>query len=226
MSDIFELIGTEANLVTGPIRALLAPFSAEIPTPDGVFDQVSPYAVVDPFFDLGLTDGGSSQEREISTTGFNVEQRTAQVLERIDEVNRTFTIPVAEITPEVLQIIEEGGDPDLVEAGEEVGEYTSVGIGSIGSLTPYRLAFVAERDIALGGIVTEPSGEERGPFIVGIYNLARLSANSATIEWSKENLASCEIEFSLSPDPAVTEPKERVGKVYFEEAPQTIGEGS
>lgn len=223
MSDFFDLIGEEKNLVTGPVRMLLAPFSTAIPTnPIDAFDQTTPYAPNGDFWDLGLTSAGTTQERTLETQGHTVEQRTTEVMERISAVERTMTIPVAEITPETLQVIEEGGDIEVVAAGANKGSFQAVGVGAISDLTPYRLVLVAERDPSVSGYVTEPGGETRGPFIVGVYNRAQLAPEAASIEWSSENLASCDLALVLKPDPAVSEPKDRVGKVYFEDAPQTI----
>lgn len=220
MSVLFP--NTVANLLDGPVRAIWAPITE--PIPDDISDMIdmeSPYSLQGTWTDFGATTDTSSYTRDLTEDQYTIEQETSAVLSKVTETNRKFTLPVAEITPENMQMIEEGGQIGTIASGSGKGAQKKVGFGTIPSLTRYRIAFIAQRDPGFGGIVTESDSSTRGPFVAVVGYQASISADSSGLDIKKGALSARPINFQLYPDPTIGEARDNAGCFLFED-PGTI----
>lgn len=208
---------TVANLLDGPVRALWAP--ASVVLPDDISDIISmvyPYTPKTNWTDFGATTDASSYSRDMSSEDYQIEQETGAVFSKVTEVTRQFTLPVAEITADTMQMLEEGGVKAAVAAAAGVGAQTRVGFGGISSLTRYRMAFIAQRDPGFGTVVNEPGGRVRGPFIGLVGYQVSLAATGSSLDIAKGALSSREVTFTLYPDASVASTKDNTGCFLFE----------
>jgi hypothetical protein len=213
------------NLLGGAVRVLfgyvVAPSgggtAAAIPTgPKDVFAQVNPYASTATWHDFGATSDNFSYSRGLAVEGWEIQQATGNVIDQVTDTNRSITVPMAELAPQALQIIEESAAITAQAAGVGVSAYDKVAFGSIDELTRYRIAFVSRRSKA-SGVVQEPGGAQRGRFVVGVGYQCSISADDVSIEQGKGSLASASVTFNFFPD--TTQPSgQEFGAWYFEKA--------
>lgn len=224
---------TPANALDGPVRILRAPTSVAVPTRiSDVIDVIGPaYAPKTDWIDFGGTSDGDETEidRDMESEDYRFDQSNVAILEKITEVNRTMKLPVAEITPENMKVIEEGQAiatlatvPGATVTGK--GAEKVFDIGAFESLTRYRIAIIAMRDPGFGGIVTEAGNANatRGPFVGWFGYQAALAAEGSSMGVKKGELASREVTFAFFPDSSIADPKKAIGRFAFETAPQTI----
>lgn len=217
-----------ANLLDGPIRALRAPHGVAPGRPDDISDIISmvhPYTPKTGWIDFGATADAASYDRDMDSEEYTIEQETSAVFSRITGVTRGFTIPISEITPENMQIIEEGAALVDIAAAAGAGAQTKAAFGSIESLTVHRIAFIAIRDPGFGGVVIEPPGDatarRRGLFVALVGYRVTLAAEGSSVEIAKGSLATREVSFTLFPEDGVANADENTGAFLFEE-PGTI----
>jgi len=209
---------TQTNLLTGPVRILRAPTSVAVPNRLGdIISLVSPYTALTGWLEVGATEGETEYSRDMDSEEIRIEQATGAVLTQVTEVVRTLVIPGVEITPELTQLVEEGPSVTTVAAAAGQSAYKKVSFGSIDSLTRHRIAVVAERDIALGGVVTEPTtGIKRGPLVGLVGYQTALTADDSGMEWERGNLVTREIKLTFFPDSTITDTKAAEGAFLFE----------
>jgi hypothetical protein len=189
------------ELTAGPIRCLWAPISQAIPTTlADVIDQVSPYAPKTGWVDFGATAGPWVNQRNITTTQFKIQQTTLTVQERVNEVVRTVQVAVAELRPDVMQVLEGGPTTETAVAGTGVGAYTKAPFGNILDLTQYRMAFIGCRGKDQG-IVTEPTTSlVRGRMFAYFANRVQLAAENLQTSLGQGDLGNANCTFKLYPD--------------------------
>jgi hypothetical protein len=211
------------NLAGGAIRALFAPITEPVPTrPEDIFLPVAPYTPQGGWVDFGATTGPFTYTRGITKAGASIQQETSAVLEDVTETIRTVAAPFAEMRPEVIKMIEEGGAQAAV-ASTGVGEsdWTGQPVGSISELTRYRMAFVARRKKAQGQVREGVAGPYRGRFLVYVAYQVELNAESVSIGFERGALASATVTFKLYPEPTITDEGEEFAQ-WFDEDANTI----
>lgn len=207
-----------SNLLDGPVRALRAPFATARPDDiSDIINMVTPYAPKAGWIDFGATTDAAGYSRDMSSEEYTIEQETGAVLSKITETNRSMTLPIAEITPENMKLIEEGIQ-SAIASGANTGAQVKVGFGSIESLTKHRIAFIAQRDPGFGDVVIEPGGGTRGPFVALVGYAVTLAAEGSSLEIAKGSLVNREVTFTLFPDSTVTDSRENTGAFLFETA--------
>lgn len=211
------------QLASGPARFVRAPISQASPG-NGIYSVIGgvpPYDPIGTHIDFGSTIDEVEVERDMDADEFRTAQSTLVKFQKINELNRTIKVNVAEISPENLRVIEESPPIETITAGPNRGSQRVVPIGNIESLTRYRMAVIFQHPAELAP-VTMPSGEIRGAFIMYYGLSVSLAADDASIEIGPEDLAAVEVTFALFGDPLVTDPKKSQGGWYFEDFPQTI----
>lgn len=211
------------NLAGGAIRTLVAPISEPVPANlADVHDLIDPYAANTLWEDMGATTGPFTYGRSLTVSGYTIEQETTAILETPQEVVRTLSAPFAELRPDVLRMIEEGGAVGTTAAvAGESGIHDAIPVGSVSELTQYRVAFVARR-LKAQGIVTEPTTlKERGRFLGFVAYRAQLQAENVQMAFGKGQLASATLTFKLFPEPTITDEGEEHG-IWFDERAATI----
>jgi hypothetical protein len=191
------------NLLGGAVRALWAPIDTPIPADiSDVIDMTSPYAPVDPWEDFGATKDAFSYSRGFETSGYEIQQSAAAVLEEVTSITRTLTVSVAELTPTMLQMLEETGAPGSVAAGTGTSAQDVIKFGSFQSTTPRRIVFVSRRNKA-SGVVKEGAGADdvqRGAFVMGVGYNCQVTADSIEMAQAKGELTAFGLQFRLFPD--------------------------
>jgi hypothetical protein len=212
---------TIANLLDGPVRCLYAPVSVPLPdTIDKIIGMVFPYTPATGWIDFGATSDAASYSRDMSSEEYTIEQETTSVFSRVTETTRQFTLPLSEITPANMKIIEEGGAVTQVAAATGKSAQKRAGFGSIQSLTRYRIAFIAQRDPGFGSVVSE-SGTvgaiKRGPFVALVGYQCSLAAAGSSLEIAKGTLAHREVTFTMFPQDGIPNSNENTGNFLFED---------
>lgn len=201
------------DLFAGAVRCVFAPITATLP--DNLIDVHAlsqPYALTADWDDIGATTGPAVYGRNLSTSGFNIQNESSAVLEVPNETVRTIQVPVGEIRPDILGMIEESGSVDATTAIAGAGVQDRVAVGSINDLTQYRIGFIGRRQKSQGE-VTEPapSGKVRGRFLAFFGYRGQLEAENVQMNFDRTALASATITFKLFPDPTITAEGEEHG---------------
>jgi hypothetical protein len=211
------------ELADGPIRCLYAPIGAPLPTSlKDIIGQVDPYApagtVPNKWVDFGATAGPFQVNRNIATASYNIQQTTTAVLERVTETTRSVVVNVAELRPDIVNMIENGTGADVVTAATGMGAHKKVPFGNINDLTQYRAAFVGMRSKAQG-IVTETGvgAKTRGRLFGYIAYRVQLQADNLQFGFAEGDLASANVTFRLNPEAGQPELEEH-GYWIFEDA--------
>ncbi len=213
------------KLAEGPVRALRAPTSVAVPTKlQDFFALNSPYASKTDVVDFGAIPKGedTTYERSFETEGIGIEQETSDIFTEITGTSRTFEVPIAEIEPVNIALVE-GSEaaPEVIAAvkkeGEKEGtsEQEAVPLDAIGDLPVYRIMLVARRKQS-SVLVTEKGGAKRGGFVAVVLNRCSLSADSASIAIGRGKLLSATVKFESFPDSSVEDGKGKYGRWIFE----------
>lgn len=210
------------NLFGGAIRMLYAPTSVAVPDElSDIIDLTSPYVAKTGWEDLGATGGPFTYNRNITKSGYNIQQSSATVLEEVSELTRTFAVAAAEFTPEVMSLFEESTGVDTVAAAANKSSQKRVPFGNITSLTPYRVAFIGRRKKAQG-VVTEPGALTRGALVAWIGYKVELAADNSQISVGEGDMATAPLQFTCYPETTITAEGEEHGFVISEDIGQTI----
>lgn len=205
------------NLSGAAARCLLAPDTETLPdTPIDIYDQSTPYAPNGTWFDVGATSGPCQIGRQLAVAGYTIEQSQTVLLEEPTEITYTVQVPFAELSPEVLQIINDSGAIDTVAGGVLAGAGKRTPFGNIFDLTHYRIALVVRKS-KKQGLVVEPT-LSRGRFLTFVGYDATLTAENVQTNLGKGQLASATVTFKLYPDTAVTAEGEEHGFWFDEDA--------
>lgn len=207
---------TLSNLLEGVVRFVYAPYSVARPTKlDDIMTLATPHALKAGWLDGGATSDSSSYERDMDSSEREIEQSTSAVVSRITSVDRAIAVPLAEITPALMQLTEAAPDPTVIAAGA-VGTGTPaqlrVDFGSIGSLPRYRTALIAQQTPEY----SSGEGGARGKFVAVVLYAASISADGSELEFGRDDGAVREISLTGFPDAAVADSAKNVGAFMFE----------
>jgi hypothetical protein len=213
-----------SNLLGGRIRALYAQTTEPLPAgPDDIFAQTSvanpAYAPAGTWKDFGGGRDASSYGRSIAKSGWELQQAKAAVVEQVSSVTRRLSLSIAEITPEILQIVEVAPAVGTLAAAANVSAFKEVGMGGIDALPRYRVAFVSQRDPSAGKVI-EPAGGAvagRGRFVVGVGWECSISADEVALEQAKATMSALTVQFDFYPVSGQPEGKE-YGTWWLEQA--------
>jgi hypothetical protein len=222
MSDSFFPFDPN-NLSAGPGRFLYAPGTTTLtssPKTKEIFSQVAVSGAYPPA--TGWTDGGGtidapSLARNLTVSGFGYQQSSGNVVERPTDTERTVTVPFGELTPAVLEIIEQNTQATLA-AGANQGSAKAVDMEAITDLGFYRVA-LAWKFQKSQGVVTEPGGGTRGRFAVWLGYRASISGDNVTMAIDESAAWQSPVTFKLLPDSGFAN---KYGRWIIEDAPQTI----
>lgn len=220
MGDVISSGYDLAKLAVGAIRVVRAPDSVTVP--DDISDvvnmvaQAGSYPLKAGWLDFGATTDASSYSRGIESEGLQIEQESGDIDERITEVPRSLTFPMAHIDENNMKLIEQAPAIEQVAGASQVGPQKRVPIGTFEDVDRYRVGFIGVRS-KKAGIVTEPGGATRGRMIAIFLYEASISADEASMEFAKGSLWSGEITFNAFPDNTQPEGEEH-GLWLFEEA--------
>lgn len=222
MSDYFPY--DINSIAQGPARVVFAPTSVAVPTKlSSVFLQKAPYTLATGWFDAGATTGPTVIGRSFATAGLSIEQDSTTILDEISDVSRTVTIPIGELTSDMLDIMEQSGGVTTVAAGTgvDLGQ-TKVPFGTIVDLGTYRVA-VIYRFRKSQGIVVEPTTLlERGRNAMYVGYVAKLTADNVQMSIGKNAIVGGSLAFKLESDPTVTAEGTEQGFWVYETAAGTL----
>lgn len=211
------------NLLKGPTPFIYG-LASEVTVPANLADIFDPD---DPKHPLetgwthgGATTSGTQYSRQFSTAGFVIEQADGNVDEDITDVARSLTVPVGEITPEMLQILEQAPNIDTVAKAKGRSAEKQIKVGSIETQETYRVVFLGRRLAGKGSDVTMSGGQVRGAFVAYCMLMAKIAGDQAAIQVGKGQLASAPLTFNAFPDDT-QEPGEEHG-IWIVEEPGTI----
>jgi hypothetical protein len=190
-----------ANLLKGPCRVLYAPLKQAIPTK--IKDIITPegeYKPAGEWKDFGATTSAAAYGRQFQTTGYQIEQATGDVEEDVTSVIRSIQGTFAEITPELLQMLEQAKTIGTVAKGSGYSAEKQVKVGTVESLESYRVAFLGRRSKGQGVDVTQKDGNVRGAFVVYCMYRGKLTGDQAALQLARGQLASAPLAFQAYPE--------------------------
>lgn len=209
-----------ANLIVGAIRVLWAPVTVAVPTSiaDVVFMTAGgAYAAKTDWNDFGATSDSSAYTRGMEAEGVEIQQETGEIMKEVTEINRAFSVTMAEIYEDNVQIIENAEAIEDVAAATLEGAQKSVGLGTSPDLTEYRMAFLSFRKKQAGIVLEGAGGLARGRMNMLILNRVALTADDVEIEGEKGNLTDAEVGFEGYPEPGEDDDV-AYGRWLFEQA--------
>lgn len=206
------------NVITKGARILLAPITEPLPDEQtDIYDDIAPYDPNGTWFDAGATSAAPTVNRNLSLNDVVIQQDDSPIRRETTSVVRTLTVPFAEISDTMMEIIEQSG------LTEDNATRTKVHHGSIPDLAEYRIA-LAVRKGKSQGVVTEDGVTDRlrGADVLWVGYRASISADNVQLSFGRGEIAGGSIGFDLVPDPAVTVDGTETGFWLFEKAPRTI----
>lgn len=213
---------TLEELFGGAVRPVFAPITEPVPANIGdMADLITPYALQGAWLGLGATTGPAVYGRNLSTSGFAIQQESSAVLEVPNETIRTIALPLGEIRKEVLEIIEESPGSGATTAGVGLSVQDKTPVGSINDLTQYRVAFIGRRQKSQGEVLEGAGGIHRGRFLAFAAYRAQIEAENVQMSFDRTALASATVTFKLFPDPTITAEGEEHG-IWLSERAGTI----
>ncbi len=217
------------KLAVGPARVLYAPTTVSVPKKLQDIIKLTDADEYEPetgWIDFGAAPegDGASYSRGFETESLGIEQSSGAVFTDITDVNRSFSLNVAEISPANMKIVEGTDiDDETVAATDTTSAQTRVPIGSVSEFPSYRVALLGQRKRD-SGLVVEPDGTERGCLVGVVLNRCTITADDSEISVAKGSLISAPLQFEGFPEPGA-KTKESFGGWLFEAA-GTIGSGS
>lgn len=211
--DLNTLLGGAARVMYAPAASVAVPVD-----PDDIFAQKDPYTKRTGWENFGATKDSFTYNTGLEKSGFDIQNATGVVLEDVTSITRSVTVSVANIDKDILPIIENASSVGSVAAQAGVmSAYDEVNTGNFTSVTRYRIAFVAQRHKASGGVVEGGAVGTRGRFVVGVGLLAEISADDRALELAKGELSAIPVTFTFFPDETQTTGEE-FGRWWFERA--------
>lgn len=209
------------NLLGGRVRVLISKITSEpvtVPTKIGdIIKLESTYDAQTKWTDIGAARDAASYSRAFESEGWEIQQVNSAVLEDITSTARSVSLSIAEIRPELLEILEQSPGAETIAKGAGVSAQKAIPFGNINDLTRYRVAFIAQRK-KKSGIVTEKTGSrERGRFVAITINEATISADETGIEFDNGAMSHVPLTFTAFPA-AGEEEGEEFGRWIIEEA--------
>lgn len=213
-----------ANLMKGPTPFIYG-LASEVTVPANLADIFDPD---DPDHPLetgwshgGATLGGSQYGRQFQTSALGgIEQITGNVDEDVQDTARSFTVPIGEISAELLQVLEQAPAITTVAQAKGRSAEKQIKAGSIETLENYRVVFVGRRLVGKGADVKMSGGETRGAFVAACLLMAKITGDQAAIGVGRGQLSSASLTFQAYPDP--TQPKGEEQIIWFLEQAGTI----
>lgn len=213
-SDPYDL----SKLLKGPCRFLRLPYEKTAPTKlIDILEVEGEYKPKTEWVDFGATTSGGAYGRQLQTAGYQIEQTTGNVDEEVTDAVRTVQGNFAELDSSFIQIMEQASSVATVAAAAGYSEEKQVKVGTIQSLTSYRIAIVARRGVGLGSDVKQKDGTTRGAMVAYVMYRAKITADQAAIQLARGQLASAPITFQAYPEPGKTQGQEH-GFWIFEQA--------
>jgi hypothetical protein len=186
--DVNELLG-------GRARILIAPSTQALPTAlTSIIAVATPYAAATGWVEIGATGGPAQYSRNITVSGYDIQQSTSAVLEEVQDVTRTIAFPAAEIRSDNLQLFEGSDVADIT------GTQDRVRFGTIVELSSHRIAIIGIRKKVQG--VTADTTRGRLVALVG-FNVT-ISADNAQASFGEGEMMTLPLSFTFHPDPVHT----------------------
>ena len=206
------------HLLSGPARLLRTPIATALPTdPADIFLQVAPYTPTTDWDDWGGTDAPPEYSTGRTINSWKIQQQTAAVYQEVTEQVRTVKIPSAELTAELLQIIENAPEIAALAAATGMSAFQEVAFGSSVELAQYRIALAAKYPLQAGIVIEGIAGPSRGRMIVQLFNRCSLTATASTMSLAIGEMAHVDVEMTLFPEPGLDEGQE-YGTHWIEDA--------
>lgn len=194
-----------SNLLRGPCRVLYAPIAAEIPANiSKIIEPEGEYKPVGEWEDFGATTSGAAYSRQFQTAGYAIEQATGNVDEEVTDAVRSISATFAEITPELLQIMEQAASIGTVAKAAGHSAEKQLKVGTIESLEPYRLAFIGRRPKGQGADVTQKDTVVRGALVAYVMYRGKLTGDQSAIQVARGQLSSASLTFQAYPESGQT----------------------
>lgn len=193
-----------ANLLGGAARVIISDDAVALPAIPAnlkdVFAQKSPYTPLTGWVDIGATTDSTDYSRDLTSSGYDIQQVTGSIFEEITDTQRTLKVAVGELKPEWLKIMEEAPSIGTIAATTGAMAQKSVKFGSIVTLRNRRVCFVGQRNQQSGIVDEVTGGVKRGRFVAWIAYNVTISADATQVQVQKGSLASMPITFKSFPE--------------------------
>lgn len=208
-------------LAAGAVRIIVHPISTTaFTTPAGAFDQESPYAASADGRDVGATTGPMTYDRAYTVKGHRIEQSTADVLETPDQLIRQIHIPMGELTPANLAMFENSEAIGTIAAATGHSAFATLGGGDVSDPIAYRVTVVGSHQKSQVLVTESDDTTTRGGFYGFIAFRATFTADTSTVSFGSDALASATVTLKLFPEPG--QPAAKNQMLWFTEAAGSI----
>jgi hypothetical protein len=198
-----------SNLLSGPCRVLYAPLAQAIPTKlKDILAVEGEYKPAGEWKNFGATSGPGSYGRQFATSGLQIEQATGDVDQEVTDAVRTISAPFSEITPELLQIMEQSASVGTVAKAAGYSAEKQVKFGTVASLGSYRIAIISRRRVGLGADVTQKDAVMRGAMVASVLYRAKIVGDQASLQVARGQASSAQLTFQAYPDSTQTSGQE------------------
>lgn len=212
--DLDHLLGGRVRVLISKITTTPAAIPVKI---NDVIGLEGTYDPVTKWLDVGAARDSASYSRSFSEEGWGIQQVNSDVLSDITGTARSVSLSVAEVRPDLLELIEQSPGGETVVAAVGASAQKAVPFGQINDLDRWRVAFIAQRK-KKSGIVKEKTGsKERGRFVAITINEATITADETGIEFDKGSLSHVPLTFTAYPAAGETEGEE-FGRWILEDA--------
>lgn len=214
-----------SRLLSGPCRVLMSETPGDIIIPENLLDiqeveKAAKYAAAEGFVDLGGTTDGAAYGQQIAESGYVIDQATGNVGSSVTDVVRTVQCNAAELSSDLLRILEQAPEVRDVAAAPGRSAEKHVAMGSITSLERYTIVFIGRRVEGQGADVKEPDGTVRGAMVAGVLYSASITGDQRAISVARGQLSSAPLTFQAFP--ADGQPEGEEFGDWIEEQPGTI----
>jgi len=204
-----------AGLV-GPAHFFYAPSTVARPAKlDDVIGLSTPYAPKTGWLGGGQTTDTTDYSREFDGEELETQQGGI-VMRKLTQANRSVTVPLANVTPELTRIAEAAPPLETIAVGAAASgtpAQTGVHLGLPVSLPRYRVAVIAEQPAEL---TSSREAATRGPLVGILGYSATIAMDDSDTEIGSDEFASREFTFDFYADLSVTDSEKQHGKVVFE----------
>lgn len=190
-----------SKLLRGPCRVLYAPTKQAIPGKiSEIIEVEGEYKPKSEWKDFGSTTSAAGYSRQFQTAGYTIEQATGNVDEEVTDAVRSIQGTFAEITPELLQMMEQAASIGTVAKAAGNVEEKQVKVGTVESIEAYRLAFIARRPKGLGADVTQKDATVRGALAAFVMYRGKIMGDQAALSVARGQLSSAQLAFQAYPE--------------------------
>lgn len=201
MPDFYPTAMTDEAFVRGPARLMYAAMSMVFPSQISQVVNITTYAAISGWNDIGATKGGAQIIFNNAEETFDIDQILTDIATLPTDVTLAVQTQIGQATLDWLDFAWEG-DVVATAGTADGGPQKSLGIGPFDVYTQYRLAV---------GFRRATTGKMR----FAVFYKAQRSPQESTLTYNKTGeQQSIAVRWTILPDTSVSSPRSRFGTFF------------